>query len=291
MSLSGKRIRPVLCLLGCALFDKDKVESAIDAALGLEIFHNFTLLHDDLMDRSDMRRNNLTVHKKWDDNTAILSGDAMQIMAYQYISKLPPDKLNKVLKKFSRTCLEVCEGQQMDMDFESRNNVSVAEYMEMIRLKTSVLLGTSIETGGIIGGAGENNEQALYRFGCNMGIFFQLQDDWLDVYGDAEKFGKQIGGDIVCNKKTFLLITATNDLPEKGKQELLTWLQKKEFDREKKIAAVKNLYEDANISKKTLKKITFYYENALEQLSNVKGSKDILDELKEFANSLIERRR
>ena len=291
LSLGGKRIRPMLCLAGSALFDKKAVEKAIYPALGLEVFHNFTLLHDDLMDNSDFRRNNPTVHKKWNDNTAILSGDAMLIMAYKLISKSPFDVLLKILEIFNRTALEVCEGQQYDMDFETRTNVSAPEYIEMIRLKTSVLLGGSIKIGAIIGGADDKNAQLLYDFGCNIGISFQLKDDLLDVFGNGEQFGKPIGDDIVSNKKTFLLISALNDLPQTGRKELESWLNKKEFNREEKITAVKNLFEEANVSKKALQKMNFYYKKSLKQLSEVNGAKNIQNELAEFAYNLIERTR
>jgi geranylgeranyl diphosphate synthase type II len=256
-----------------------------------EIFHNFTSLHDDLMDNSDMRRNNPIVHKKWNDNIAILSGDAMMIIAYRYIAKSPVKVLPKILEIFSRTALEICEGQQLDMDFETRNDVTIDEYIEMIRLKTSVLLGGSIKAGAIIGGADENEAQTIYDFGCNIGISFQLQDDWLDIYGNREKFGKPIGGDIISNKKTFLLITAQNYLSKAGKKELTKWLETKEFDRKEKIAAIKNLYEEAKVSKKVQEKMNFYFENSLKRLYKIEGSKDIVNELAEFAHNLIERSR
>jgi len=287
MLMGGKRIRPVLCLTGCALFNPDSVEDAVSPAVGLEIFHNFTLLHDDLMDKSDMRRNNPTVHKKWNDNIAILSGDAMMVMAYREIAKAPVNVLPSVLEIFSQTAIEVCEGQQFDMDFETCDDVSVIEYLEMIRLKTSVLLGGSIKIGAIIGGADNEEAQILYKFGCNAGISFQLQDDWLDIYGDSSEFGKPIGGDIVCNKKTFLLITALNDLPEKSKKELQKWLQRREFDREEKINAVKNFYEEAKVSKKAQQKMNFYYSDSLKRLSELNRPKEILDELAQFAYNLM----
>ena len=287
LSLGGKRIRPILCMTGCALFNRDAVENAVSPAVGLEIFHNFTLLHDDLMDKSEKRRNHPTVHKKWNDNIAILSGDAMLVMAYREISKAPEKVLSSVLEVFNQTSLEVCEGQQFDMDFETRDDVSVIEYLEMIRLKTAVLLGGSLKIGAIIGGANQEETQTIYHFGSSAGISFQIQDDWLDVYGDSSEFGKPIGGDIVCNKKTFLLITALNDLPEISQKELLKWLHKKEFDRDKKISAIKNLYEEAKVSKKAQEKMNFYYSISLKRLEELKGDGEILDELAEFANNLI----
>ena len=291
MSLGGKRIRPILCLAGCAIFNENKIEDAVIPAVGLEVFHNFTLLHDDLMDKSDMRRNKPTVHKIWNNNTAVLSGDAMLVMAYKLISKTPKKYLLPVLELFSKTAMEVCEGQQFDMDFENRNNVTIEEYIEMIRLKTAVLLGCSLKTGAIIGNAIKKDAKALYDFGCNIGIAFQLQDDWLDTFGNSEEFGKPIGGDIVCNKKTFLLITALNDLNKTSKKELLFWLNNKEFDRNEKINAVKNLYQEAQISKKTREKINFFYNFSFKLFGNVNGTKNILDELTQFVHNLMERTR
>ncbi|MDR2926732.1 MAG: polyprenyl synthetase family protein [Cytophagaceae bacterium] len=291
MLLGGKRIRPTLCLVGCAMFNAEAVESAVLPAVGLEVFHNFTLLHDDLMDNSVMRRNQPTVHQKWGANTAILSGDAMLVQAYQLCTKAPANVLHSVLSIFSKTALEVCEGQQYDMNFEMRDNVSEVEYVEMIRLKTAVLLGGSLKIGAVIGGGDDESISRLYGFGCNAGLSFQLQDDWLDVFGNSDDFGKPIGGDIVCNKKTFLLISALNDLPDKGRKELKKWLAAKEFDREDKIAAVKNLYDEANISKKTREKMNFYYQNALERLDGIKDCGEIVSKLKEFAHGLMERAR
>ena len=291
MSLGGKRLRPVLCLTGCDLFDSNAVENAVYPAIGLEVFHNFTLLHDDLMDKSDMRRNQPTVHKKWNENIAILSGDAMMVMAYRLISKAPVNALSSVLETFGQTAIEVCEGQQYDMDFETRENVTENEYIEMIRLKTSVLLGGSIKIGAIIGGASNEESKKLYDFGCDAGISFQIKDDWLDVFGNSADFGKPIGGDIICNKKTFLLITALNDLPENSKKELKKWLDKKEFDRDEKISAVKNFYEEAKVSKKAQEKMNFYYGKSLKRLNEVEGPKEVLSELGEFAVNMIVRTR
>lgn len=291
LSLGGKRIRPALCMLGCNLYDELKVPESLHPALGLEVFHNFTLLHDDIMDGSEMRRNQPTVHKKWNDNTAILSGDAMMILAYQLISRSPIKVLVPVLELFSQTGLEVCEGQQYDMLFESRNDITEADYIEMIRLKTAVLLGASLKTGAIIGGASPEAAMHLYQFGIEAGISFQLQDDWLDVFGDAATFGKNIGGDIVTNKKTFLLIHALNNLSPAGKKELQLWLSKKEFDREEKVAAVRNLYEDANVSTNAKKRMDAYYQNSLLHLQKAGGSTDVQQELTSFARQLMERSR
>lgn len=223
LSLGGKRVRPALTLMACNLFSDD-LTPAIQPALGIEIFHNFTLLHDDIMDKADIRRGKPTVHKYWNENTAILSGDIMQILAYVLISEAPAAHLKKVLDVFSRTAIEVCEGQQYDMDFENRETVDADAYLEMIRLKTAVLLGCSLYIGAIIGGANENDARNLYQFGVNIGIAFQLKDDLLDVYGNEENFGKKVGGDILCNKKTFLLIHAKKLAEGKIKLELNGWL-------------------------------------------------------------------
>ncbi len=278
-------------MLGCSLYDGEKVPLSLYPALGLEVFHNFTLLHDDIMDGSEMRRNQPTVHKKWNDNTAILSGDAMMILAYQLISRSPQTALVPVLELFSQTGLEVCEGQQYDMLFESRNDIKESDYIEMIRLKTAVLLGASLKTGAIIGGASPEAAKHLYLFGIDAGISFQLQDDWLDVFGDAATFGKNIGGDIVTNKKTFLLINALNNLSPAGKKELQLWLNKKDFDREEKITAVRNLYEDANVSINAKKRMNAYYENSLLHLKKAGGPSAIQEELRTFAQQLMDRSR
>lgn len=291
LSLGGKRIRPALCLAGCSLFDNTKTDECINPALGLEVFHNFTLLHDDIMDGSLVRRNNPTVHVKWNNNTAILSGDAMLIMAYKLMAQTPNAVLNYVLDVFSKCAIEVCEGQQLDMDFETRTDVTEMEYLDMIRLKTAVLLGASLKIGALIGGAQYQAADQLYSFGCNIGISFQLQDDWLDTYGDPDTFGKSIGGDIFCNKKTYLLIRAINTLSGKSKEELNKWIAKKEFDRNDKVAAVRNLYDEANVSQKAQIIMDHYYQNAIKQLDLINGSIEIKKELKDFAFKLMERSR
>lgn len=291
LSLGGKRIRPALCMASCALFDNQRVPDALNPALGIEVFHNFTLLHDDIMDGSQVRRNNPTVHVMWNSNTAILSGDAMLIMAYQLIANAPFSVLNPVLEVFSKTALEVCEGQQLDMDFEARLDVTEDEYLEMIRLKTAVLLGASLKIGALIGGASLQAANLLYSFGCNIGISFQLQDDWLDVFGDSDAFGKSIGGDIVCNKKTYLLISALNMLTGSSKQELNNWISKKDFENHEKVAAVRNLYNEANVSAKTKAMMNYYHKNAIMQLDLINGAKDVKEELKELAFNLMERSR
>lgn len=212
LETGGKRLRPILVLMAANLFMKD-ITSAITPAVGLEMYHNFTLLHDDVMDKAPDRRGRATVHVKWNDNVAILSGDAMQALAYQLIAESPSYCLKQVIDLFNTTNIEIDEGQQLDMEFENRNDVTIAEYIEMIRLKTSVLLGCALKMGALIGQASEEQTQALYDFGINLGLAFQLQDDWLDCWGDPKTFGKRIGGDILCNKKTFLRITAENESP------------------------------------------------------------------------------
>ncbi len=289
LGLGGKRIRPVLCLMAYSMFEKEKIESCINPAIGLEVFHNFTLLHDDIMDGSKVRRNNPTVHVKWNNNTAILSGDAMLIIAYHLISQTPSTSLGSVLSIFNKTALEVCEGQQLDMEFEARLNVSESEYIEMIRLKTAVLLGASLQIGAITGGAKKEPSDHLNIFGNNIGISFQLQDDWLDVYGNPETFGKSIGNDIVSNKKTYLLINALNKLTGNSKKELIKWVLAEEFDNEKKIDAVRNLYHEANVSAKTKALMNYYFKEAISQLELVDGNPEIKDELIDFATKLNER--
>ena len=223
LSLGGKRIRPVLTLLACELFDGD-YRNALDAATGIEIFHNFTLLHDDVMDKADIRRGKPTVHVKWNENTAILSGDAMQIIAFMHMMKTPEKSRKAVCDVFLKTSLEICEGQQYDMEFESRNDVKEEEYLDMIRLKTAVLLGGALKIGALIAGASENDADKIYKFGENIGLAFQLRDDYLDVYGDPEIFGKNIGGDILNNKKTYMLINALRLSEGKDHDELTKWI-------------------------------------------------------------------
>ncbi|MGQ1945608.1 polyprenyl synthetase family protein [Geofilum sp. OHC36d9] len=291
LSLGGKRLRPAFCLAGCALFNEQMVNHCLPAALSMEVFHNFTLLHDDIMDQSPIRRNQPTVHKKWNDNTAILSGDAMVILAYQLLAQSPSEKLPQILEVFNQTALEVCEGQQYDMDFETRNDVKEEEYLEMIRLKTAVLLGGSLKIGAIIGGAPANDAQLLYDFGVNIGLSFQLQDDWLDVFGDEAEFGKPIGGDILNNKKTYLLIKALNNLPGQQKSELENWCAQKKFDKQEKISSVRNLYKVANVSEQTKKIMNYYFERSIESLNKINGSDLIKEELIQQAHQMITRSR
>lgn len=267
-SLGGKRLRPILTLMAADLFNKD-IENAVNPALAVEIFHNFSLLHDDLMDNADVRRGSATVHKKWSENTAILSGDSMVIEAYKYIVNVPDRYLRKVIDLFSQTAMEICQGQQYDMDYEKRMDVAENEYLKMIRLKTAVLIGCSLKLGAIVSDAPEVDVEALYQFGINLGLAFQLMDDLLDVYGDFKTFGKKPGGDILSNKKTMLLIKALENSNDLQKAELDKWLTVQNFNPEEKINAVKNLYDDLNLRLLVENMVEKYYLASLECLSSI----------------------
>ena len=267
-SLGGKRLRPILTLMAADLFNKD-IENAVNPALAVEIFHNFSLLHDDLMDNADVRRGSATVHKKWSENTAILSGDAMVIEAYKYIVNVPDRYLRKVIDLFSQTAMEICQGQQYDMDYEKRMDVAENEYLKMIRLKTAVLIGCSLKLGAIVSDAPEVDVEALYHFGINLGLAFQLKNDLLDVYGDFRTFGKKPGGDILSNKKTMLLIKALENSNDLQKAELDKWLTVQNFNPEEKINAVKNLYDDLNLRLLVENMVEKYYLASLECLSSI----------------------
>lgn len=286
LSIGGKRIRPLLMLMGYNLY-KDNVDSILNNALALETYHNFTLLHDDLMDKSDMRRGHLTVHKKWNENTAILSGDTMLIMAYQLFNQ--GIRNEEAWAAFIDATLGVCEGQQYDIDFETRNDVSEAEYMEMIRLKTSLLLGYALKIGAILGGADKEDQQNLYVFGEKIGLAFQLQDDWLDVYGDPKKFQKKLGGDIVDNKKTFMLIKAYQLADNAQKAELDKWMTATEFQEAEKIAAVTHIYNIVGIGQHVQKKIEELFSQALACLEKVKVNSHQKNELRHLADQLLGR--
>lgn len=289
LSLGGKRIRPVLMLLAYNLYKED-VERILPQAAGIETYHNYTLLHDDLMDRADMRRNKPTVHKVWGENTAILSGDAMLVLAYRLMADCSGDCLKEVMDIFSETALEICEGQQWDMEFESRTDVTVPEYIEMIRLKTSVLLSAALKIGAVLGGASEADAQKLYDFGIHMGLAFQLQDDFLDVYGDPRVFGKNIGGDILCNKKTFMLITAFERADDGQKAALNRWISCGECCPEEKIKAVTELYNQMGIDKVCEEKINAYYAEGLALLDEVELPAERKGELKSFVCHLMDRK-
>ena len=290
LSLGGKRLRPVLMLMAYNLY-KEQVDDILPNAVALETYHNFTLLHDDLMDKADMRRGNMTVHKKWDENTAILSGDAMLIMAYhQFVensSSMP--HLMDALKTFNDATLGVCDGQQYDVDFENRTDVREGEYMEMIRLKTSLLLACALKIGAQLAGADQEDANNLYLFGEKMGLAFQLQDDLLDVYGDPKVFGKKIGGDILCNKKTFMLINAYNMADDDCKKELKAWMDKAEFNPADKIKAVTEIYDKVGIRDVCQEKIERLFDESLEYLERVKVDDDKKVCLRDFADRLLKR--
>lgn len=288
LAMGGKRLRPVMVLMACNLFT-DKIEKAFPAALAIEVFHNFTLLHDDIMDQADMRRNSLAVHKKYNPNIAILSGDAMSIMAYNYLQKSETENLGKMIRLFSDTALEVCEGQQYDMDFETRMNVSIPEYLNMIRLKTAILLACSLKMGALAANAPERIADLLYVFGLDLGIAFQLQDDLLDVFADQEKFGKKIGGDIISNKKTFLLLKALELSDEPTKKELLEWIEKSEFDHQGKIMAVKNIYTKLKIKEITENNIEDFYQSALDVLNEIEVAEETKAEMVVLAKMIMNR--
>lgn len=287
LEAGGKRLRPTLALLGSAVFG-GKEEEVLPAALALEVFHNYTLLHDDVMDRSDVRRGRTTVWRKWDENTAILSGDQMMIESYGLLAGVPAEKLQKVLRLFVKMGTEICEGQQYDVDFESRNDVTIAEYIEMIRLKTSVLLATALQIGAYIAGANDEEQQALYTFGEQIGLAFQLQDDILDVYGDAATFGKPIGGDICCNKKTYMLLTALNKAEGEMHDRLNAWIRCTEFDRAEKIAAVTEIYTRLGVRADAEQMMRQCTDRALEALARVPQN-EYTDQLRQLADKLLNR--
>ena len=287
LSIGGKRVRPLLMLMGYNLYKED-VETVMNNALALETYHNFTLLHDDLMDKSDVRRGHPTVHKKWDENTAILSGDTMLIMAYQLFNK--GMKNDEALIAFIDATQGVVEGQQYDMDFETRNDVTEAEYMEMIRMKTSLLLGYALKIGAILGGGDQEDVNHLYTFGEKMGLAFQLQDDLLDVYGDPTQFQKKLGGDIVENKKTFLLINAYQRADEAQKAELDRWVNAETFEPAEKIAAVTNIYNLLGIDQLAQQKIEELFAESLKSLDQVKVPEEKKTQLRLFANKLMGRK-
>ena len=289
LSLGGKRIRPVLMLMAYNLYKKD-VGSVLNQAVGIEVYHNYTLLHDDLMDKAERRRGKATVHKVWNENTAILSGDAMLVLAYRFMAAgCPSELLAKVLDLFSLTALEICEGQQYDMDFEARLDVTEAEYLEMIRLKTSVLLASSLKIGAWLGGAAEGDASLLYDYGKNLGVAFQLKDDWLDVYGNPDIFGKNIGGDILCNKKTYLLIQALGHCDEEQARQLHRWLAATDFNPDEKITAVKSLYDAIGVGSMCLQKIEEYTALAANFLEQVNVPASTKAELKVLMNRLMDR--
>lgn len=288
MSLGGKRLRPMLALLSYSLYKND-AKAIIPYAVAVEAFHNFTLMHDDIMDKAPLRRGKQTVHEKWNVNTAILSGDVMLVKVYDMFLGVEPEKLKLVLKAFNQCAAEVCEGQQWDMEFETTDQVTEAQYINMIRLKTAVLLGFSLELGAILANAPEEDRKALREFGTNIGIGFQLKDDLLDAYADPEKFGKQVGGDIIANKKTFLLIKAQEKAQGKMKKELAEWLSLKKFNKNKKVAGVKAIYDGLGVPALTEKKIDQFFRKGFDSLEKVNANPETRALLKGYAEALIER--
>lgn len=288
LSIGGKRIRPVLMLMSYNMF-RDDPQSILMPACGIETYHNYTLLHDDLMDNADVRRGRPTVHRKWDANTAILSGDSMLVVAFQRIAACAPDKLRPVLDLFTETALEIGEGQQYDMDFETRNDVAEEEYIEMIRLKTSVLLACAVKIGAILAGASDADADNLYKFGERMGLAFQLQDDLLDVYGDPAVFGKAIGGDITSNKKTYMLINALRLADDRQRAELERWIGMSEFDRAEKIAAVTAIYDETGIRKLCERRIDSYFAESEQYLDKVSVSAERKENLRRFTAEMMRR--
>lgn len=288
MNLGGKRIRPALTLMALNLF-QDDVSQAVMPALGIEFFHNFTLLHDDIMDKATVRRGQPTVHLKWNENTAILSGDLMQIIAYELMRQAPEKMLPDVIQLFNTTAIQVCEGQQYDMEFESREDVTPEEYIEMIRLKTAVLLACALKIGAIIGGASEQDAQYLYDFGIYIGLAFQLKDDLLDVYGKPETFGKQLGGDILCNKKTYLLIHAKKTASGEILEKLDFWLTAGKTNPNEKIAAVTDIYNQLKVKKICEDAMDFYFNEAIAVLDKVDVSNDKKQTLRNLAEKLMHR--
>ena len=289
LSMGGKRIRPVLMLMAYNLY-KEKVEVIGSQAMAIEIYHNYTLLHDDLMDRADMRRGMATVHKKWDENAAILSGDSMLVMAYRYMQQgCPAEQLGNVMGLFTETALEIGEGQQYDIEFETRADVSEEEYIEMIRLKTSVLLACALKIGAILADASAEDADNLYKFGEQIGLAFQLQDDYLDVYGDSKVFGKEIGGDITSNKKTYMLINAFNKANDAQREELTRWVSARDFDRNEKVDAVTRLYNEIGIDQLAQDKIAYYFAQSKKYLDAVNVPEEKKEELRKYAQKMMKR--
>ena len=282
MSIPGKRIRPMLLLMACDMFNGN-LQEGLNAAFAVEVFHNFSLVHDDVMDNADIRRGMPTVHKKYGLNEAILAGDVMLSHAYKYLLNISATHLKEALQLFTKTSIEIVEGQQMDMDFEKRLDVTVDEYLKMIEFKTSVLLAASLQIGAVVAGAAAQDQKKLYEFGLNLGLSFQIKDDWLDTFGEGEKVGKKIGGDIIQNKKTFLLITALNDATGEQKKQLLALFQEK--DDAKKVTGVMQLFDVLGISNKTENKINELYEKSLNSLRSV----NLPDEKKQPLLALAEK--
>jgi len=290
LNLEGKRIRPVLTLLAANTFSKE-YKKALPAALAIEVFHNFTLVHDDIMDDAPLRRGKQTVHEKWNLNTGILSGDAMLIASYQLFEGYDANTFKELVTLFSKTAMEVCEGQQFDIDFETRSDVTISEYIEMIRLKTSVLLAAALKTGSIIGGASDEDAKEMYQFGIHLGIAFQLQDDLLDTFGDPKTFGKQVGGDIIENKKTYLYLKALELASSKQKNLLEDFYKTKLLDNKKKITEVKNIFRETRVVEETEKLIHSYYQKSLHNIESLHADSEKKLFLQEFAKNIMARKK
>jgi geranylgeranyl diphosphate synthase type II len=289
MSLGGKRLRPLLVILAYTLYKND-TKRIVSAATAIEAFHNFTLLHDDIMDNAPLRRGKKTVHEKWNVNTAILSGDVMLVKVYdQLLANIETKKIKEALTKFNQCAAEVCEGQQWDMEFEFKKNVTEEEYIQMIRQKTAVLLGFSLEFGALLAQAPAKDQVALRNFGIDIGIGFQLKDDWLDVYGDGLKFGKQVGGDILANKKTFLLITALSLAKGKDKTELLKWIGSAKFNNQEKVSAITSIYDRLGVSQHSEMMINKYFSRGLKRLEKLNVPEIKKVQLRDYALKLIDR--
>ncbi len=291
LSIGGKRIRPKMCLAAHSLFSSKVDRDVLYPAIALDVFHAFTLIHDDIMDKADMRRGQLTIHKKWNDNIAILSGDVMSIQAYEYMAYAPKDVLPEVMKVFTQTAIQVCEGQQFDMNFEDCPIITMDEYLKMIGLKTAVLIACSAKIGALIGGASEEEAQALYDFGYQLGIAFQITDDYLDVYADPNVFGKNIGGDITNNKKSWLLVKTMKEAVGEDKDELNAILALSEEQAEEKIARMKALYNKLDIAAAAEKEIDKYYSSALASLAKVEMDDDKRGMMEEFAHQIVKRQK
>ena len=288
LQLGGKRIRPILTLIAADIFSGD-YQKALPAALAVETFHNFTLVHDDIMDDAPLRRGKQTVHEKWDINTGILSGDAMLILAYQYFENYTPVVFQQLAKLFSKTALEVCDGQQLDVDFETRNDVTIDEYIKMITLKTSVLVAAALKMGAIIAETEEEQANHLYNFGLNLGVAFQLQDDYLDTFGNPETFGKQVGGDIIENKKTFLYLKSLEVANSEDKKKLENFFQQKLKENGTKIKEVKHIFEQNNIPSLIQERIEYYTNKSFESLKPLNISEEAKEGLRLFGNNLMNR--
>ena len=288
LGLGGKRLRPILTLMTAEIFG-GKAEDAMDAALAVEMFHNFSLVHDDIMDDAPLRRGKVTVHEKWDLNTGILSGDAMLILSYQFFESYPAEIYKELTSLFSKTAIEVCEGQQYDVDFETRDDVTIPEYLKMIEYKTSVLVAAAMKMGALVAKAPQKDADAIYEFGRNLGIAFQLQDDYLDAFGDPESFGKQVGGDIRENKKTFLYLKALEKANKQDKESLLHLYSIKPEDSTAKVEAVKSIFEESDAVGETKEAISAFTQKAFDELEKIDLPKESKALLKKFGEDLMQR--